>query len=85
MRPKNRATAQDEEHLLSAEVHMEATPGRAGRELIERRAHARVIGSPEGEVARTGVFFVSLAEVGEEMRKVGKKVLSLHCVVPPCE
>ena len=66
-------TAQDEEHLFSSEVHVQAVLLRAGGELVQRRPHSSVVRSPKDTVARSSLFVVSVPYVGEQ-------VLTIHFV-----
>ena len=63
--------AEDEEHLLCAEVHVEPRLRRAGVELVQRCSHPGVVRSPEDSLLRPGFGVLSVPCVGEE-------VLTIH-------
>src|SRR3954453_4048871 len=69
-------TAEDEEHLFGAVVHVELVSVVSGAELVQAGAHPRVVGPPEDAAARVCVLDVPGV--------VGEQVLAIHQVYLRC-
>ncbi len=73
---QHRAAAQDEEHLLCPEMHVQPVLWRAWSELVQGRAHPGVFRTPVDAAPSAFVVGFSVPFVGEE-------VVACHEQLPP--
>src|SRR5580765_7267362 len=65
--PEHRTTAEDEEHLLGSEMHVQPRLRRAGGQFVERCSHPGVVRPPEDSMPSPVFFVVSVPRVGEQV------------------
>src|SRR5215204_4897724 len=82
--PEEGTTAEDEEHLLGAEVHMYRRLRRAACQFVQRSSHPGVLRPPEDSISSPVFFVLSVPCVGEEVLTIHSWYLRVVAVGAQC-